>query len=233
MLLVCTVFAKAQRMDEPDNTPALNYGTIVLDNGTVIKGEMRFYDQERISALSKNGESNFLTPAEVERFEFFDPALGVRTFLSLPYSEYKTLPERFYFFEVLIEEKTFAVLSGLARPRQNPGPSFMEQIPNLQTGAVNYQGGSVLATFTETIYFIDDSESIASYLVTRYDHIQSIFRDGMKVTIEKQDNQLLKKYLGAHYKSLKKYARENRLSFSTRKDLIKIFLEYRRLVGIS
>ena len=239
ILTACAIPAEAQRMGESD-APALNYGTIVLDNGAVIKGGLRFYDQERISSLNKNGESKFLTPAEVERFEFFDPALGLRTFLSLPYREYKTSPERFYFFEVLIEEETFAILSGLARLRHHPGRSFMDQIPtisvNPMTGvntAVNRLPTNVMKTYTETIYFIDDTGNIASYLITRYDHIKGTFRDREKLSIEKEDHQLVKKYLGPYYKPLKKYARRNRLNFKTREGLIKIFKEYQRLDEMS
>ena len=124
------------------------------------------------------------------------------------------------------------MLSGLERLRHHPGPGFMEQIPNLQTGAAYHQGGNVLKAYSETIYFFDDAGNMESYLVTRYDYVQGIFREKIKVRIEKKDHKVVKKYLGVHYKSLMKHARRNRLDFETREGLMEIFQEYQRLAGI-
>lgn len=87
-------------------------GSIMLNDGNELKGVIKYNDNTGVLNYENGNVSRSLTSKSVAGFEFFDEGQNrQRIFYSLLFDDPATNVKKHSFFEVLIEFKTFAVLS--------------------------------------------------------------------------------------------------------------------------
>jgi TonB family protein len=207
-------------------------GSILLKDGTELKGVLKYNDKTSLLSFSKGDESHAFIARKVAGFEFYDEGMQKqRVFYTFPYEDTSNGTVQDQFFEVLKEFKSFAVLSKPERVsldiKSNPG------MINPTTGM--YMGGGrgyQQLTQVETIYIMDASSKIMPYIKIIEKETYGNFFDSSKTKNKTVDDDLLEKYTGEHYGQLESYARENKLRFNKKEDLMLILNYYAQLVKL-
>jgi TonB family protein len=205
-------------------------GSILLRDGTELKGVLKYNDKTSLLSFSRGDESRAFVARKVAGFEFYDEGMQKqRVFYTFPYDDTSNGTVQDQFFEVLKQFKSFAVLSKPDRVaidfKSNPGSV------NPTTGM--YMGGGrdyQQITQVETIYIMDASSKIMPYIkIIEKETYGNIF-DSSKTKNKTVDDDLLEKYTGEYYAQLRSYARENDLRFNKKEDLMLILNYYAQLV---
>jgi hypothetical protein len=205
-------------------------GSIMLNNGTELKGLVKYNSRNGILSYEDGQESKVFTPLRVAGFEFFDEKFQKqRVFYTFKYEDSETNIERPLFFEFLKDYKTFAVLSKLDRIdieekayySPSPGPSG------------TYTGYSINRTEvsqTETIYLMKNTGEIKPYFKVKVieDGVKDLFTQKDSKTMNKMiDRDLLEEYMDpSDYQKLVDYAKTHNLSFKRRADFFDILRYY-------
>lgn len=84
---------------------------------------------------------------------------------------------------------------------------------------------------TERLFIFDDNGNINLLLdITDKETDRMIF-DSKKTSIKNRDNDLLEQYTTPHFEKLKAFAKENKLSFKKKDDILKILEYYKQLAS--
>lgn len=215
-----------------------NEGTITLNDGSTLSGLLKLNTKTGVLGYEKGATSKSFTARTVVTFNYFDAAENKkRYFLSIsydnltlekhaskknrakPYAE-SGVPQ---FFEVLVECKTMALISTIGRMNirqwgQNP----------YETGGVGYVGTSSVYSRNETLLVLTEDGTAEIVLDVTNEERDNIFIDD-NITYGDFNKSVLKKYTEPHFEELEAYAKERKLKFKKRDDLIQIFEYYKSL----
>ena len=204
-------------------------GSILLSDGTELKGLVKYNDDNGILSYHDGSNTKAFSQRSVLGFEFFDESVQrQRVFYTIPYEDSQTGVQRPLYFEVIREYKTFAILS-----RYDP----LDMKQRTQVSSVNVNGvpmhtnvSTLEISQTETIFLMHKNGIIKPYLrITNTGN-------GTKSIITKKDTKtknrivdedLLAEYVtGPVYDDLQRYAKENNLKFRKKADFMKIIAYY-------
>ena len=211
-------------------------GSIMTNDGSELKGLLKYNDKNGILSFQNGGDTRAFTARNVAGFEFFEEGIRKqRIFYSFPYEDSQNNIKRPLFFEVIKEFKSFAVLSKVdpleVEHNSVSSPAGISPV----TGAVarGQSWGTITElSQTETIYFMDTKAVIRPYVQIIEKEVDGVFYDISKTKNKMIDDDLLEEFIGPNNKKkLLSYAKENKLSFKRKSDLIKILGYYSELVN--
>jgi hypothetical protein len=203
-------------------------GSIMTNDGEELKGLVWYNDNNGVLSFRDGDRARVFTARSVSGFEFFDENTDKqRLFYSIEYDD----PDyqgglRPYFFEVIKDFKTFAVLAK-ANPVETQVKSsggYLTPTPGLMS-PVNSSYTEV--SQTETIFFLNSKGKIEPYLkVIKKDFIGRSFWDESKEKNKLVEPSLLAEYISKPvYEQLESYAKTNGLKFRNKEDFLQI-LDY-------
>lgn len=203
-------------------------GKVLLTDGTELRGGIVFNDNEGIVTVVNGNASRSFNSRRIVNFGFSDPASGrYRDFYSLEFEDPDTGMTDSYFFEMLKELKAFAVLARIDRIQTQ------ERNGRFSTPATPlvYERSSKRMAQTETVYFLNSAGAFEPYMQIVEKEIDGSLLDIHEENTFYINSGLFKKYTGEHYDALRKFAKENRLSFKSKKHIVTILEEYERISG--
>jgi len=238
-IIFCLLFPQyitAQVLGQKNRPKVIGWqeGSVTLMDGSSHYGFL-YYDHEKAFLYYKhdNEESETLKPNEVESFSFYDSTKNHdRFFLSILYEDGEnggSGTERFYFFEIFHEFKDFAILGKIDPLHTETKTEYYMSAPNPSANQ-NMPRSSRQVTLKlqdETIYVFDKEGRIEPYLVVDWGEDFEIGKKRSRIIKE----ELLHEHLGSDLAILKKYAKENGLSFSKKDDFLEIMGHYKSLVS--
>ena len=207
-------------------------GSIMLTNGNELKGLIKYNDRNGVLSYQDDTEFRVFTPLRVAAFEFFDESKQKqRIFYTLTYEDYETNVDRPFFFEVLKEYKSFAILSKSDRldiDQKNTSTSF-SGFSSSAGIADPYAPREVrlVISQTETIYIMKSTGEISPYfkVINTDDGTKSLILAGRDTKTKNKmiDPELLEEFIApSDYEKLWQYADTNNLSFKKKEDFLKI-----------
>ena len=210
-----------------ENSIQWTEGSIMLNDGTELKGVLKYNDNIGILSYENGDNSRSFTAKNVVGFEFFDDAQQKqRVFYSLPFQDPVTGTDKNYFFEALREYNSFALLSRIqpmvVKQRVNSSP-YMGVGVNTMIVATELSQ-------LETIYIMSPNGEIKAYLEIVEKEVDGWLSDTHKTKNKVVDKDLLKQYTGKYHESLEAFAHDNKLSFKRKTDLLKIMDHYKDLI---
>ena len=196
-----------------------NEGNILLTGGRELKGLLKYNgDTGVVSYLSDQGSESFIA-RNVIRFEFYDKVKEKkRSFYTLPYKEPPAKIEQPFFFELLKEFETFAILS---KP---------ETIAIEEKALYNSQG-NIINRWTEVsqsdiIYFMKKTGEIEPFIILTEIDSENWDKEKHRML----DKELLEKYTKPYYDRLKTFIKQNHLKLKRREDFFKVISYYEELL---
>jgi len=228
--MLSNVPAFGQKKDKPsimtDNVE-WSEGTVLTNDGTELKGLLRYEDNANILYFQDGNVSHAYTSRSVTGFEFTDAVTGKqRVFYTLPAIEMNTDIERPLFFEFLREFENFTVFSRMdpvsidkkmRSPTANPmDPIFLSD----RTSTGGY--ARVVVSQSETIYLMDKNGVIKPYLQITEREVPGALVDFSKVKNKVLDDELLESLTAPLYDRVKECADKNQLSLKRKNDLLAI-----------
>jgi hypothetical protein len=196
-------------------------GNVLLADGTELSGQIVFNDTDGIVRLYNNDECRSFTSKNVHKFEFYVKEIGrYRVFYSLEFDDPSSGIKEPLFFEILKELKDFIVLMKIERMRATTRNALGQEVDPWLTDRI-HGTSSIYLKQTRIIYFMDSHSKFEPYV--KIDH--------NKRWNKYIDNSVFKKYTGYHYPALVQYAKNNKLSFKRKDDLIAILDEYEHLIS--
>ena len=202
-----------------DSEVAWSKGSVMLKDGKEMKGTLKYSDNTGVLSFQDGDNSRTLTPRNVIAFEFQDEDEGrQRIFYSLEDKEEDTDIKKWYFFEVLHEFQTFAVLSKVTPIQidKTSNGSF-----NTATGFPVTGSSRVEVSQVEVISFMNQSGKLEPYLRVVEKEVDNGWYDYSSTKNKIIDDEVFPKYAGKHWPKVKAYAEENKLKFKRRSDFIK------------
>jgi len=214
------------------NDPELAFGegSIMLNDGTELKGLVRYNSKTGVLTYENGTVSGSYLSRNVIAFEFFDDQKNLqRVFYSLEYEDPSNSVKRWLFFEVVKEFGNFAVLSknDPLTAKSDPGAWYFDQTyPDQQINRrVVYQQ-------VETIYFMNGAGEIKPYLRVKNKMIDNTAWFDRNSSREKiVDKDLLEEFTGVHYPQIKKFIKDNQLFLDYKEDLLRVLDYYSELIG--
>lgn len=243
VVLLVNTKATAQRTDDityKQIAPPAEWseGSIMLADGTELRGRVRYNDKNGLVAYESDGASRSYTSRNVVALEFFDAAQNKqRIYYAIELKDPDTDLMRPAFVEVLRDFKTFAVVarmdpveledrsSSQSRPLAPGAPNS----PSLAGGSVN--GVPVIIpipaktvfTQVETIYFLNSDLMVEPFVKITHTVKDGVFRDVDKEKGKVLDKDVMSKYfMEPGYSRLLQYIEVNELDLRRRDDLIKV-----------
>jgi hypothetical protein len=235
-----TLFSQKKKEQEVslDDILPWSEGSILLTDETEMRGQVRYDDRTGMLSFHDGDDASAFNERRVIAFDFFDQKLDKkRQFVTLPFEDPATHSSQLYFFEILKELKQFAILA-----KSDPLTVVTKEYVISSPAGIDPSGvptpspgsGTVVATKTtaarlESVYLMDKNGAIRRLFKT------SIEYDADAMTQEDDENEkgkaLRKDYLlecigKNRYTLLEQYARENKLSFKKKEDLLKIMDYY-------
>jgi hypothetical protein len=225
-----------------------NQGTIMLTDGKTITGLVKLNTKTGLLGYESGANSKSFTARNVIGFEFFDAVENrKRSFLSVDYkdaapkddgafaalkkSKQKTVQETGIpqFFEILVECKTFALLSTVGQLHiTTSAGNEMGVSPG--TGIPIYPSSpSTTYSQTETLLIFDADGVVTPLLDITSTETDRLIFDDARTKTKKLDNSIIEKYTTPHFEQLKEYAKERKLSFKKRDDLVQILEQYKSI----
>lgn len=209
-------------------------GTIKLSDGTTLAGLLLYNDKTGILRFESGETSKSLTARSVTSYQYHDAVIGkTRSFYAIEYEDSKTGAKRPLFFELVREYSEFAVLSKIdpvdVGQIQSP---YGNTFPNSTTTQTQ-------VSQSETIYFLKPGSDITPVLRITNKEIDSSFGIGLLVMVpyktkstkrKVEGKDVLESYTEPYYDDLKKYAKENNLTFKEKEDFFKILDYYETLI---
>jgi hypothetical protein len=217
-IAVVNVFGQNKILEEVITESEWSEGTIAMNDGTELKGLLRFDDRLAILAYQNGNDSRTMTPQSVTAFNFFDPSSEKqRSFYTLDYEDPVQGRKRPYFFEVLIEFKTFAVISKIDAIKMKGDVGFDNLIDNSYKADIRQ---------TETIFFLNDQGAIEPYLQVMRKLVDRIMYDYKRTKAAIIDKKILDRYFTKEeIDKMETYAVQNELNIKVKEDFVKM-LEY-------
>lgn len=210
-------------------------GSIMTSQGTELKGLVKYNDKTGILSYHDGENSRAFSPRTAAGFEFYDRSLEKqRVFYTLEYAEEQEGSNKQFFFELIRDYKTFAVLSkvdrieieqktGMANPVHTStgvaGPTTWVEVSQKETIFIMSVDGSI----EPYLQFVDMHDNRANVLLQEKDP---------KKRGKVLDEDVLAKYIGEpHFKQLQHFARENNLKFRKKEDFLRILTYYDAIKG--
>jgi hypothetical protein len=220
-----------------------NEGTVILNDGKELTGLLAYNDKTGILKFERGNDSRSLTARNVMAFEVYDPNFDDnRMFYSLQKEDPETGAIRPFFFELIKDFKSFAVLvrkepvnikdktdwNPLSNNNLNSNPNANN--PNSYSG-LGSRGKTVIEQ-VETFYLLSPQGSPEPYFsrIVSNNAEKNLFVKDQKVKEKFVSKDLLKEYVGSNFEKLQAYADENRLSFKEKSDFLKILEYYETLL---
>jgi hypothetical protein len=198
-------------------------GAITLQDGIVLRGPIKYNDNVGVVRFEDRDDPKTFTPSEVSGFYFFSEKYSRdRNFLSLEFYDGQRQTRNMYFFEVLKEFKSFAVLTLI--------DGIKTTIVRNGTYPYNVRSDHVQATQTETIYFFSDDGKILPYLQIIERETEYSLVDWNSTKNKFINKSLLEKFTGQYFQQLVDFAEQNKLSFKSKEHLVRILEHYRDLI---
>jgi hypothetical protein len=203
-------------------------GTIMLTDGTELKGLLKYTDQNGVLSFQDGTNSKVLTATRVVGFEFFDESLQKqRVFYTLAHEDSQTNVVRPLFFEVVREYSSFAILSKTdpVDVEQKLSKNPMAYSPN----AINLTSNRrLVVSQEETIYLMNAQGEIKPYFKMVNEENKGLLATGDVKTKNKMvDDDLLIEFVTEPiYEKLKTFAKQNNLTFKRKEDFLKILDHY-------
>lgn len=202
-------------------------GSVILNEGTEIKGSIRYNDKNGLVSFESGSDNRSFTARSILGFEFFDHAVNrQRIFYTIEYDDSKGNGKRPLFFEVLKDFKTFAVLAKMdpvgIKQKQNQGAAFSNGAIAVGVGG----GTTTKINQTETVYIMNSTGEIKPYLNITRKVVDRTLYDRSKIKNKIIDDSLLKEYfVEPGYSKMIQYAEGKNLNFDVKEDLL-LILEY-------
>lgn len=230
MLLFCwislTGFGQRQKTSILEYEKVVHEGSLVLSDGTHLRGGIVFNDNEGIVTLVNGDDSRSFNARGLVKFDFFDDDYDKhRNFYSLEFTDPETGITNTEIFEVLKELSSFVVLSKIDRIQTEARKGLV--MP--QTSPLLVDRTSRKVTQTQTIYFVSNDGDFEPYARIVEKEIAGELIDVNEINMFYINSKLFRKYTGSHYDALAKYAKQNDLSFKRRSDIVTLLDEYERL----
>jgi len=218
-----------QKNKEEIQKVTLSKGSIALNDGQTLRGQLYYEDRTGILTFKDDGGSHPYMARTVAAFEYFDEdEKKQRIFYSFPYEDTEHSAERPQFFELLRELPTFSVFRKLDR---------LETVQKSGAGGPGHPAPiTMYSVQTETIYIMDKNNVLHPYtkaLLTHESLASSEDEEEANRSKKKMiDRDLLSSFITKPlYDKLKLYAKQERLSFKRKNDFLKILDYYKTLVN--
>jgi hypothetical protein len=206
-------------------------GSVLLTDGTELKGKLQYNGRLGILRYEDNDGERTLNPKNVTAFEFFDVTVDKqRVFYSLEYQESAQTMKRLWFFEILQDFKTFAVIS-----RIDPFDAIVETKSGPFSNAMKGNGSSdtknpiddywspEVVMESETIFFLDGSGRIDPYSRVIRKTIHDMMGPRNKTSNKILDKKVVLKFFTEdELENMEKYADDNDLNTKTKSDFVKM-----------
>jgi hypothetical protein len=191
-------------------------GSIILKDGTEEKGQVKYNEATSLLRFQDDEDSKALTARNLLAFKFFDKTQNKqRVFYSLEDKNKETELLQYYFFEVLEEFKTFAVLSKME-------PVDIKTRSNGNFDNMTLQTTTTVIRQIEIIYFMDESGQLEPYLQIVEKDVDSQAWFDYKSTRNVMLNEFLfEKYAGKYWQDVEEYCKQNDLKLRRRSHFIK------------
>ena len=233
-----------------DNYVEWNEGTIFLMDGKKLSGLIKYNSKTGLLAFESGAVSKSFTARTVLSFTFFDAALNkIRNFISVEYqnldvqdnSSLNPLKSKgavelrpvSQFFEVLYEAKSFALLSASSSVQvktREPvmGGAYNPTVPG--TPMIPLPAATTYSQ-TEMLFIFDDEGNIKKWIEITNKESDAFLFDTKKTKRKTVEKDILEDYTAPHYESLKEYAKQNKLSFKKKEDILNILDYYKSLIS--
>lgn len=206
-------------------------GQVTLTKGMTIKGAVRYNIKSGLLSFNDGIESKVLTPRSVVSFEYADAVRNAqRKFFSIEVEDSKGV-KRPQFLEIIKECQTFAVITAQnpleLKKKKNWDPLYGNMYSN------NFQSTKVVASQVEILYLIDGNGDINPYLIITNEELPRNFTNNTKTKTKSKivGEDYLKNLTEPHYDALETYAREFKLDFASKEELIRILDHYDHLLS--
>jgi hypothetical protein len=227
--LFLTPIAQGQDKMFEEMLPDIEWGegSVILNEGTEIKGSIRYNDKNGLVSFESGNDNRSFTARSILGFEFFDYAVNrQRIFYTIEYEDSKGNGKRPLFFEVLKDFKTFAVLAKMdpvgIKQKQNQGAAISNGVIGVGVGG----GTTTKINQTETVYIMNSTGEIKPYLNITRKVVDRTLYDRSKIKNKIIDDSLLKEYfVEPGYSKMIQYAEGKNLNFDVKEDLL-LILEY-------
>ena len=218
-------YCQEKKFEELQTDNEWSQGSVMMNDGSELKGLVRFDDRLGILGYQNGDVSRSFTPRNIMAFEFIDGITQKqRVYYSVEYDDPKTNAKRPLFFEVLKDFKAFAVLSKVdpieIKERTSGGGG-------MAVNGIVAVGPTVHTTTirqTETVYFMNQDGLLEPYIRVVHKVVDTdILYDTDKTKKKALDRDLMEKYFTAEENAaIKKFCKEHDLDFRVKEDLIKI-----------
>jgi hypothetical protein len=203
-------------------------GSIMTNEGEELKGLVWYNDNNGVLSFRDGSQARVFTARSVSGFEVFDEnQRKQRLYFSLEYDDpdYQS-GVRPYFFEVVKDFKSFAVLAK-SNPVEIQTKSNNSGYYTPTPGMIAPGGNYTEVSQTETIFFLNGKGKIEPYLkVVKKEFLGRYFWDETREKNKLVDPSLLSEYISKPvYEKLEAYAKANDLKFRNKEDFLQI-LEY-------
>ena len=220
-MVVCSFAGFGQNKKEKVNEFDLekwSEGSIMLDDGTELKGLVRFEDRAGVLNYQNGNDSRSFTPRSVLGFEFFDEELvRQRVFYSIEFENQDDGIKRPVFFELLKDFKTFAVMS-----KADPVQVSMKANPAYSYGSAGTNSSTEIEQ-TETIYFMREDGTLEPYVKVQRRVVNHQIFSYAKNTEKIVDKKVMGRYFTKEENdAMEAYAEKNELNIRIKEHLIKI-----------
>lgn len=225
-------------------------GSVTLSDGTVLSGLLRLNTKNGLLGYESGATSKSFTPRNVLGFSYFDiREQKQRKFLSIAYrnanpkddgavaamkkdkqrtKEELAVPK---FYEILVECKTFALVSTIGKlsiKQSTSGYSNNPAVGTYSPASTSYISSSTTYLSNETLLILSEDGTFETVLeITNKEVDRSMFDS--KRTKGKTEESIVEKYTTPYYEQLVAYAKERKLKFKEREDLIQVFEYYKSL----
>lgn len=179
-------------------------GNIALHDGTQLKGLIQYHEDAGTICYqpAANTDSKVFGEKKIFLLSYFDKQINkLRKFCSLQHREETS--EKISLFEVLLESNDFAVIT---------------------------KRRAISAAQYEYIYLVGNDGAVDLFLVTESHEVRGFKKRYMKSTPKIVGENLVKKHTGSYWQDVKAYARDNKLKFNVKEDLIRS-LQYYKLIA--
>jgi hypothetical protein len=230
VLTTLTVFGQKEKKQPDEKLISIkeewNEGSILTTEGKELKGLLWYNDNNGILTFKDGTDTRVFLARSVAGFEFFDETTQKqRVYYVLDYTDpYRPGGKRAYFFELLHDFKTFAVVA-----KSDPVEVEVKHGSNtyMSPGTYAFDHKYSEVSQTETLYFLNTNGDIRPYLkLIKKEYIGRYFWDERKEKNKLVDEGLLAEYVSESvYSNLQAYAKLNELKFKNKEDFLKI-LDY-------
>lgn len=205
-------------------------GKVVLIDGSEIKGNIVFNDNDGIVTVRMNdNDTKSFNAKRLLGFQFYANDLGrLRRFYCIEFADEQTGMKNAEIFEVLKEFQAFAVLSKIGRLKSVTPVNMLGR----RQAKTTTDRKDLKMVQTETVYFVNSDGMFEAYLQITIKEKEGDLLDTHNKNSRFIEVDLFGKYTAQHYPAVGKYADENKLSFKSKEDLIKILDEYERLLTV-